>query len=210
MKWPMTKLRQGASPRSSCGGEQQSSRSTSVQLTLNKAQVIEQGSYWKKRLPGEIPKGTWLMKQNPAQQMGCSEIKSGTCTNYKPVSQISQICNLAWSLVFPYVSLDSSDEQICRWKGYDPTSHTIEGMARADVLITSLSSLSWTAAVLNPGLVLHPSPARKASPKATHLAFGRRVMRVGMMRKYQEYDGRWNICSIAMYRACRIFIVDSW
>jgi len=38
-------------------------------------------------------------------------------------------------------------------------------MARADVLITSLSSLSWTAAVLNPGLVLHPSPARKASPK---------------------------------------------
>lgn len=63
-------------------------------------------------------------------------------------------------------------------------------MARADVLITSLSSLSWTAAVLNPGLVLHPSPGRKASPKATHLAFGRRVMRVGMMRKYQEYDGR--------------------
>ncbi|CAE7277227.1 fpaB-1 [Symbiodinium pilosum] len=29
-------------------------------------------------------------------------------------------------------------------------------MARADILITSLSSLSWTAAVVNPGLVLHP------------------------------------------------------
>ena len=29
-------------------------------------------------------------------------------------------------------------------------------MARADVLITSLSSLSWTAAVLNSGLVFHP------------------------------------------------------
>eukprot|EP00435_Cladocopium_sp_Y103_P042026 s370_g11.t1 len=37
-------------------------------------------------------------------------------------------------------------------------------MARADVLITSLSSLSWTAAVLNTGLVLHPST--KASAKA--------------------------------------------
>ncbi|CAL1147062.1 unnamed protein product [Cladocopium goreaui] len=36
-------------------------------------------------------------------------------------------------------------------------------MARADVLITSLSSLSWTAAVLNTGLVLHPST--KASTK---------------------------------------------
>lgn len=31
-------------------------------------------------------------------------------------------------------------------------------MARADVLVTSLSSLSWTAAVVNPGLVLHPLP----------------------------------------------------
>ena len=103
----------------------------------------------------------------------------------------AQMCNLAWSLVFQYVWLDSSDEQICRWKGYDPTSHTIEGMARADVLITSLSSLSWTAAVLNPGLVLHPSPGRKASPKATHLALDRRVMRVGMMIRNMMEDERF-------------------
>lgn len=69
----MTKLWQGASPRSSCGGEQQSSRSTSVQLTLNKAQVIEQGSHWKKNFPEGFQKGTRLMKQNPTKQMGCFE-----------------------------------------------------------------------------------------------------------------------------------------
>ncbi|CAJ1419234.1 unnamed protein product [Effrenium voratum] len=38
-------------------------------------------------------------------------------------------------------------------------------MARADVLITSLSSLSWTAAVLNSGLVLHPTPQERAVDK---------------------------------------------
>eukprot|EP00933_Yihiella_yeosuensis_P036392 TRINITY_DN30156_c0_g1_i1.p1 TRINITY_DN30156_c0_g1~~TRINITY_DN30156_c0_g1_i1.p1 ORF type:complete len:539 (+),score=114.23 TRINITY_DN30156_c0_g1_i1:150-1766(+) len=39
-------------------------------------------------------------------------------------------------------------------------------MARADVLVTSLSSLSWAAAVLNPGVVIHPEV--KASAEQTH------------------------------------------
>lgn len=46
-----------------------------------------------------------------------------------------------------------------------------QGMARADILISSLSSLSWTAAVLNTRLVLHPKTEPSAKAELGRVGF---------------------------------------